>query len=77
MADNRPFEDDRSSRTGERSAARVWASRLLILIGIVCLLLWTAAWAEDRFTEAIEGRRLEAADEPGSGSTSETHRTSE
>lgn len=42
-------------------ALRRWTARLLIAIGVLCLLLWTAAWAEDRFTEAIEGRRLEAA----------------
>lgn len=60
MAETRSLDDDRTP-SGATPPARRWAARVLILIGVLCLLIWTAAWAEDRFTEAIEGRRLETA----------------
>lgn len=58
--------------TSRPPALRRWAARVLIAIGVLCLLLWTAAWAEDRFTEAIEGRRLEAALEQAAAEPQET-----
>lgn len=66
MAETRSLDDDRAP-SGAGPSVRRWAARLLIAIGVLCLLIWTAAWAEDRFTEAIEGRRLEAALEEAAG----------
>ena len=57
-AENTGNEDRRPPRSG---AARRWASRLLLVLGLVFLGLWSAAWVENRLTEIVEGRRLEAA----------------
>jgi sortase A len=67
MTETRPLDDDRTP-IGAGPSIRRWAARALIAVGVLCLLIWTAAWAEDRFTEAIEGRRLEAALEEAAAS---------
>jgi sortase A len=61
--------ENRDPRPPRRGAGRRWASRLLLTLGLVFLGLWSAAWVENRVTEMVEGRRLEAALEgAGNGS---------
>lgn len=68
MADaNRAAEptENPDSRRPRGAAARRWTSRLLLALGVVFLGLYSGAWVENRLTEVVEGRRLEAALESG------------
>lgn len=66
MADvARATQSGNRERSSRRGRSRRWASRLLLALGVVLLGLWSAAWIENRLTEIVEGRRLEAALEAG------------